>query len=253
MPTLTNNGVNLHYETHGQGPVLLLSHGFSATSRMWDGQIEPLSRNHTLVLWDMRGHGQSDYPTDPAAYSEEATVSDMAAILDALGAKTAIIGGLSLGGYMSLAFHLRHPERCRALLIIDTGPGFKKDEARDAWNTRSLATAARLDAEGLAQLSSGTAERARSRHRDATGLAHAARFMLTQRDAGVINSLPGINVPSLVLVGARDTPFLAATDYMAAKIPGSTKVVIPDAGHAANIDQPEAFNTAVLAFLATLH
>ena len=221
MPTLNNNGVSIYYETHGSGPVLLLSHGFSATSAMWQGQVEPLSRNHTLVLWDMRGHGQSDYPADPAAYSEDATVSDMAAILDALGAPTAIIGGLSLGGYMSLAFHLRYPER--------------------------------FDAEGLAPLQKGTAERSKSRHRDATGLAHAARGMLTQRDSGVIHSLPDIKVPALVLVGSRDTPFLAATDYMAAKISGSTKVVIPDAGHAANIDQPEAFNTAVLAFLATLN
>jgi len=249
---LNNNGVNLHYETHGQGPVLLMSHGFSATSSMWRGQVEPLSKDHTLVLWDMRGHGQSDYPADPAAYSEAATVSDMAAILDAVGAKSAIIGGLSLGGYMSLAFHLRHPGRTEALLIIDTGPGFKKDEARAAWNERAHQTAGRFDAEGLAPLAKGTAERAQSRHRDATGLAHAARGMLTRRDAGVINSLPDIRVPSLVLVGSRDTPFLAATDYMAAKIAGSTKVVIDDAGHAANIDQPEAFNRAVLAFLTTL-
>ena len=252
MHTLDNNGVKLHYEVHGSGPVLLLSHGFSATARMWDGQIDALSRDHTLVLWDMRGHGASDYPANPAAYSEDATVADMAAILDAVGAKTAIIGGLSLGGYMSLAFHLRHPERCRALLIIDTGPGFKNDQARDAWNARSLDTAARFDAEGLAPLATGTAERANSRHRDASGLAHAARGMLTQRDAGVINSLPSIKVPSLVLVGSRDTAFLIATDYMAAKIAGSTKVVIDDAGHAANIDQPAAFNQAVLAFLATL-
>ena len=76
--------------------------------------------------------------------------------------------------------------------------------------------------------------------------------MLTQRDASVIESLPSIRVPSLVLVGSRDTPFLAATDYMAGKIPGAVKVVIPDAGHAANIDQPRAFNDAVTAFLATL-
>ena len=76
--------------------------------------------------------------------------------------------------------------------------------------------------------------------------------MLTQRDATVINSLPTIAVPSLVVVGANDTPFLTASDYMAAKIPGAVKVVIPDAGHAANIDQPAAFNTAVAAFLAGL-
>jgi pimeloyl-ACP methyl ester carboxylesterase len=73
--------------------------------------------------------------------------------------------------------------------------------------------------------------------------------MLAQRDARVIDSLASIKVPALVLVGAKDEPFLAATDYMASKIPGATKVVIPDAGHAANIDQPEAFNQAVLAFL----
>ena len=73
--------------------------------------------------------------------------------------------------------------------------------------------------------------------------------MLTQRDGSVIGSLPSIAVPALVLVGARDQPFLAAAEYMAAKIPGATRAVIPDAGHASNIDQPEAFNREVLAFL----
>jgi pimeloyl-ACP methyl ester carboxylesterase len=81
------------------------------------------------------------------------------------------------------------------------------------------------------------------------GLARAARGMLTQRDARVIESLPDIKVPSLIVVGADDTPFLAASDYMAAKIPGAQKVVIPAAGHAVNIDQPQAFIDAVLPFL----
>ena len=252
MARLIRDGVTLHYEVHGTGPTLLLSHGFSATSAMWHGQIEALAAHHQLVLWDMRGHGQSDYPDDPALYSEAATVADMAAILDAVAAPSAIIGGLSLGGYMSLAFHRIHPDRTRALLIIDTGPGFKNDAARDAWNARSHGTAAKLEAEGLGSLASASAERAQSQHRNAQGLAHAARGMLTQANAGVITSLPSIAVPSLVLVGSRDTPFLAATDYMAAKIPGATKVLIDDAGHAANIDQPAAFNAAVIGFLATL-
>ena len=92
-------------------------------------------------------------------------------------------------------------------------------------------------------------ERSTVSHRDASGLARAARGMLTQRDARVIESLPDIKVPSLVVVGADDTPFLAASDYMAAKIPGAGKVVIPSAGHAVNIDQPQAFIEAVLPFL----
>ena len=249
MPKLNRDGVNIHYEVHGSGPPLLLTHGYSSTSAMWQGQVAALSRRHKLVLWDMRGHGQSDYPSDPAAYSEALTVADMAALLDEVGAGTAIVGGLSLGGYMSLAFHRAHPERVRALLIIDTGPGFKKDDAREAWNTRALETGDRFEREGLEVLKSASPERSSVSHRDASGLARAARGMLTQRDARVIKSLPNIKVPSLVVVGADDTPFLAASDYMAAKIPGAQKVVIPAAGHAVNIDQPQAFADAVLQFL----
>jgi pimeloyl-ACP methyl ester carboxylesterase len=200
----------------------------------------------------MRGHGQSDYPEDPNAYSEALTVADIAALLDAVGAQRAIVGGLSLGGYMSLAFYRAHPERVRALLIIDTGPGFKKDDAREAWNKRAFDTAEWLEREGLKVLKSGSRERSTVQHRDARGLALAARGMLTQRDARVIELLPEIKVPSLIVVGADDTPFLAASDYMAAKIPGAQKIVIPRAGHAVNIDQPQAFIEAVAPFLASL-
>jgi len=249
MPKIDRDGVNIYYEVHGRGPALLLTHGYSSTSAMWEGQIEALSKHHTLVLWDMRGHGQSDYPDDSSAYSEALTVADMAALLDAIGAQTAIVGGLSLGGYMSLAFYRAHPDRARALLIIDTGPGFKKDDAREAWNKRARETGDRFEREGLAVLKSGSRERSTVTHRDASGLARAARGMLTQRDARVIESLPDIKVPSLVVVGADDTPFIAASDYMAAKIPGAKKAVIPSAGHAVNIDQPQAFIEAVLPFL----
>lgn len=253
MTMLARDGVNIYYEIHGEGPVILLSHGYSATSQMWRGQIEPLSRKHKLVVWDMRGHGQSDYPADQGAYSEEATVADMLALLDAVGAKKAIVGGLSLGGYMSLAFHASHPDRVKALLIIDTGPGFRKDEAREGWNQNARRTADRYDKDGLGPLGGASAERATARHRDATGLAGAGRGMLTQKNARVIESLPAIKVPSIVIVGEKDTPFLAAADYMAVKIPGAEKVVIPNAGHAANIDQPAAFNAALESFLAKLN
>ena len=252
MPKLNRDGVDIYYEVHGSGPALILTHGYSATSQMWKGQIEPLAKNHTLILWDMRGHGQSDYPANPSAYSEELTVGDIDALLDKVGAKTAIVGGLSLGGYMSLAYYNKHPERVRALLIIDTGPGFKKDDAREAWNQTSRNRADTLEKDGLATLKTGSAERAYAVHRDALGLAKAARGMLTQRDATVIESLPNIKVPSVVIVGSKDTPFLAASDYMAAKIPGAQKVVIEDAGHASNIDQPKAFNDALVAYLEKL-
>jgi esterase/lipase len=177
----------------------------------------------------MRGHGRSDYPDDPSEYSEKATVEDIAALLGAVGTKKAIVGGLSLGGYMSLAFYSAYPDRVTALLIIDTGPGFRNDEAREAWNKNALATASKLEAEGLSLLKSTSPERATSEHRSSRGLVNAARGMLTQRNANVINSLPGIAVPSLVIVGANDTPFLNAADYMAKRIPGAQKMVIPGA------------------------
>jgi len=249
MPMLDRDGVKIHYEVAGEGPALILTHGYSSTGEMWAGQIAPLKDHFKVITWDMRGHGRSDYPDDPAAYSEAATVEDMAALLDAVEAPDAIVGGLSLGGYMSLAFHATHPERTRALLIIDTGPGYKNDEAREGWNANAIRRAERYEADGLPDLAKASAEVRLARHRDATGLARAARGMLTQRNARVIESLPAIKVPAIVIVGANDTPFLAASDYMAAKIPGAKKAVIPDAGHSANIDQPAHFNSALLEFL----
>jgi pimeloyl-ACP methyl ester carboxylesterase len=252
VPNINRDGVNIYYEVHGSGPPMLLTHGYSLTSAMWQGQIEALSRHHQLIVWDVRGHGQSDYPDNPAAYSEALTVADMAALLDEVGADSAIVGGLSLGGYMALAFYREHPQRVEALLIIDTGPGFRKDEARDAWNRRAHDTGDRFERKGLSGLELAGRERSAVNHRDASGLARAARGMLTQRDGSVMELLPNIKVPSLVVVGADDAPFLAASDYMVAKIPGAKKAVIPAAGHIVNIDAPEAFLAAVLPFLDSL-
>src|SRR5882724_8942412 len=125
MPLLDRAGVGVYYEDHGSGPAVLLSHGYSATCRMWDAQVAALQARYRVIVWDMRGHGQSDAPSDPAAYSEALTVADMAALLAACKVERAVIGGLSLGGYMSLAFHKVHPAKTRALMLFDTGPGFR--------------------------------------------------------------------------------------------------------------------------------
>src|ERR1700744_5487906 len=101
MPTIDRDGVKIYYEIHGSGPPLILTHGYSSTSAMWKEQIEPLSKRHKLILWDMRGHGQSDYPDDPAAYSEALTVGDIEALLDHAGAHKALVGGFVLRGVLS--------------------------------------------------------------------------------------------------------------------------------------------------------
>ncbi|HTV90388.1 MAG TPA: alpha/beta fold hydrolase [Stellaceae bacterium] len=252
MAEIDRSGVPIYYETHGSGPAILLSHGYGATCRMWDGQVAAFADRHRMILWDMRGHGQSGDPPDPALYSHELTVGDMAAVLDACDERgPVIVGGLSLGGVMSLAFHRVHPERVRALVLCDTGPGFRNPEARRQWNERALRRARDLEARGIGDAVGG-AETRLGKHRSAQGLAGAARGMLTQEDSRLIDSLPQIAVPTLVLVGSEDRHFLAAADYMAGKIPGATKAVIPGAGHASNLDRPDAFNRAVADFLARL-
>jgi pimeloyl-ACP methyl ester carboxylesterase len=251
MPYVDRDGVQVYYESHGAGPAVLLSHGYSSTSHMWAGQLDTLGADHRVIAWDMRGHGKTDSPADPAAYSEAATVEDMAAILRACGESRAVIGGLSLGGYMSLAFYLAHPEMTRALMLFDTGPGYRNPKAREGWNETAFRRAERFEERGLDALGGGDEVR-RDLHRSADGLAKSARGMLAQFDDRVISSLDQIRVPTLVLVGSKDEPFLAGTDYMANKIPGAQKVVIEDAGHASNIHQPAAFNAAVRAFLAGL-
>lgn len=252
MASIERDGVTVYYEAMGSGPAILLSHGYGATSQMWAGQLDLLSGDHRLIVWDMRGHGQTDSPDDQSCYSEAETVEDMAAILDAEGVDDAVIGGLSLGGYMSLAFQLVHPDRTRALMLFDTGPGYNNPRAREGWNTgMAIPRAEALERDGLAALG-GSEEVRVSTHRSAAGLARAARGMLAQFDNRVIQSLKSIPQPTLVLVGENDTPFLAGTDYMANRIPNNTHVVVPDAGHAANIDNPTAFNEAVISFLNDL-
>jgi pimeloyl-ACP methyl ester carboxylesterase len=250
VSTLDRDGVPIHYQVHGpptdRAPVLL-THGFSSSTSMWDPNLAALGAHRQLIVWDIRGHGQSGSPPDPARYSEAASVDDMGAVLDACGADRAVVGGLSLGGYLSLAFYLAHPARVTGLLLFDTGPGFKNDDARSQWNRYTESTAAGFEREGLGSLSASP-EVGTGQH-DPAGLALAARGILIQRDARIIESLPKVAVPTLVLVGADDKPFRAAADYMAAKIPDATLSVLPDAGHASNIDQPDAFNQEVSQFL----
>lgn len=269
MAHLDRDGVRIHYHLSGAGDnhtrsgnndssnndsgngalPLLLTHGYGASSQMWEPNVAALAAGRPVITWDLRGHGRSDYPDDQAQYTQSASIADMAAVLDACGAQRAVIGGLSLGGYLSLAFWLACPERVAGLVLCDTGPGYRNDQARQRWNDRAGRTAERLERDGLAALGTGphTAD-----HRSARGLALAARGILAQHDGSVIDALPAIDVPVLVLVGADDQPFLGAADYVAAKIPGARKVVIPEAGHLCNLDQPDQFNQHVLAFLGQI-
>ena len=254
MAQATLNGIEIDYTVGGRGRPVILSHGYGATGRMWDGQRRTIGDRYRLITWDMRGHGLTESPDDPAQYSTERTVADIRALLGSLGVSRAVVGGLSLGGYMSLAFYFAHPEMVDALIICDSGPGYRNTDARSAWNQRAGDRAGTLESRGLEALGGRSPEvrDALGRHKSARGLAHAARGMLAQRDSRVIDGLASIRVPTLVIVGDQDTPFLAPCEYMAKKIPGARLEVISGAGHASNLDQPEAFDRVLLRFLDSL-
>ncbi len=251
MATLNRNGIEIYYEEHGSGPAVMLSHAYGASSRMWSAQAEALKPYFRVVTWDMRGHGQSGSPPASDAYTEEATREDLRAILDHLGVESVVLGGLSLGGYMSLSSYFSQPARVEALMLFDTGPGFRDPAARERWNGAAFERAKALEERGLEAI--GEQDNRLARHVSAQGLAHAARGMLAKYDTRVIESLEEVAVPTLILVGENDAPLLGAADYLAARIRNSKKVTIPAAGHHSNLDQPEAFNEAVLAFLSTLY
>jgi pimeloyl-ACP methyl ester carboxylesterase len=233
---------------------VLLTHGFAASSQMFAATVADLSADHTVIVWDQLGHARSDSPEDPAAYSVAASLEAMLGVLDAVGVDSAVLLGHSLGGYLSLELALAQPQRVRGLVLVDTGPGYRSDGGRRQWNEMAEGYARVLDDDGLAGLGrmSGSAEVDSGLHRSADGLARSARGVLTQADGHVIDGLPSITCPTLVIVGERDRPFLAGSEYLAAKIPGARLAVIADAGHAPPVTHPAAFLAELREFLGQL-
>jgi pimeloyl-ACP methyl ester carboxylesterase len=225
---------------------------------MFERSADALSSQFRVVTWDQRGHGRSDSPADPDAYSLDTTMDDMAALLDGQVSGRRGVGpedvgrgvlvGHSLGGYLSLEFARRYPERVEALVLVGAGPGFRDDDARANWNRFTARIADRAEERGMAALANER-DLHGDRHTSVDGLVRSARGVLPQDGSAVLDSLPSISVPALVIVGEHDAQFRASADHMAAKIPDSRLVVLPDAGHSINVEQPQAFEAAVVAFL----
>jgi pimeloyl-ACP methyl ester carboxylesterase len=264
-----SDGVELYAEAHGEGVPLVLTPGYCQTHENFRGQVAPLVRaGARVILWDLRGHGRSGAPADPAGFAMARVVEDLGRILDwAAPGRPAVLGGLSFGGLASLHFALAHPERTRGLLLIDTGPGFKKPEAQARWQAQIERIAERLEAKGFEGYVDGrAAATAIGRRPDLPAAQAAGRAILAQdphavaafgrRVAGpapcVIDRLGEIRAPALVIVGAEDEPYLRAAEVMAARLTHARRVTIPGAGHVVNIEAAEAFDAAVVEFLKEL-
>jgi len=259
-----SDGCELYAEVHGRGIPVVLSCALCTTHENWRPQVAPLvAAGAKVILWDYRSHGRSELG-DPESYGIDQVIDDLGRVLDhAAPGQPAVVGGLSLGGLVSLHFALRHPERVRGLLLIDSGPGFKNPKAQAGWARATERSAAFIERRGLAsfvekaadttvglrpELPAARAAAAAIAAQDPTGLANFAR-----RVAGiappVIDDLASIDVPALVIVGEKDEPYLRAAEVMEAKLPRAERVTIPGAGHIVNIEAAEQFDAAVIAFL----
>mmetsp|Transcript_69871 Transcript_69871/g.149576 ORF Transcript_69871/g.149576 Transcript_69871/m.149576 type:complete len:276 (-) Transcript_69871:129-956(-) len=267
MPFAERDGVRIYYEdTGGEGEVVFMTHGFGSGSKMWDGQME-LSSKFRLIRWDMRGHAQSDSPDDETKYSKQNQVDDMAAILDACGVQQAVFLGHSMGAYDNILFYLsssEHAKRMKALVIFGSGPGFSKAKAREGWNKNADKLAAGYAEKGLEALVGSDRDKGHTAFGAKVGLAHAAKNVFGQRDYDPLYArlpdgasvaathLNELRLPVLIIIGERDKQFRASSEMMKAKIANSQMVLVADAGHMANEQQPKKFNVHIGEFIDSL-
>ncbi|WP_165063864.1 alpha/beta fold hydrolase [Paludisphaera rhizosphaerae] len=256
----------LAYTDQGTGPVVVLLHGFPLSRAMWDAQVHALSASHRVVAPDLRGHGES--PAPDGTYTMDQMADDVAELLDGLGiVEPVVLGGLSMGGYVALAFALKHPNRLRGLILADTRAAA---DAPEAARLREE-TAQSVSREGrTATVVETMIPRlfARTTLQNRPGLVSAMQEVMERTSAsGVIGALLGmarrpdrrdrlgeIIAPTLVVVGQEDVvspPEEARA--IAEALPNSQLAIIPHAGHLAPYEDPEAFNAVVLAFLKDVH
>jgi 3-oxoadipate enol-lactonase len=256
------DGFEIEYDVRGKGPAVLLLHAFPLGLSMWEPQVESLAATHRVVRFDARGFGGSPLD-DVAPLTMERIADDGAYLLDQLWIDEAVVHGCSMGGYAAFAFARRHPKQLAGLVLQDTRAGADSPEGR----ANRAALAAKVLAEGAAAAVEAFLPKllGDTSHRERTALVTTLRErILATSPRAIANGLhglaarpdsramlPGISFPTLVLVGAEDV--LTPPDEakaMASAIPGARLEVVPRAGHLANLENPDAVNTALRSFLS---
>jgi 3-oxoadipate enol-lactonase len=256
------DGFQVEYDVRGKGPAVLLLHAFPLGLSMWEPQVEALAATHRVVRFDARGFGGSQLD-DFAPLAMERIADDGAYLLDQLWIEKAVVHGCSMGGYAAFAFARRHPKRLAGLVLQDTRAGADTPEGR----ANRAALAAKVLEEGAAAAVEAFLPKllGETSHRERAALVATLRErILATSPRAIANglyglaarpdsraTLPGIAVPTLVLVGAEDV--LTPPDEakaMASALPGARLEVVPRAGHLANLENPDAVNAALRAFLS---
>ena len=255
------NGIEASYELHGKegAPWLVLSHSLACSVRMWDPQIAALKDRYRILAYDTRGHGASEAPK--GAYTLEMLADDLQALLDHVGAKNPHYCGLSMGGMIGQTFALKYPGVFRTLMLADTSSGFPA-QVWPLWQERIRIA----EEKGMAPLVQPTLERwfteafRQSHPQPVAGIAKLIASTPVAGYVGCCHAIPKINLtarlkeikaPILVICGDKDpgTP-PAMSEAIRDNAPGSKLVMIPDAAHLSNLEQPAAFTKAMQDFIA---
>ncbi len=265
MPSVTVDSRHIEYlDTGGAGTPVLLVHAFPLNARMWEPQLESLGDRWRLIAPDLMGFGGSDAPEDASGYSVDSFAGDLKAVLDELGIDKVVLAGLSLGGYVALAFLRKYRAAVSALVLADTRAEADAPEAIEKrTNQQGI-----VREQGPGALTDGLigallGEPTREKKPD---VVETVRGLMDNPAAGYVGALEAmkgrpdstpdlasIDVPTLIVVGENDTltpPELSRK--MHEHIGGSRLVVIPEAGHLSNLEAPDAFNRALETFLTRL-
>jgi pimeloyl-ACP methyl ester carboxylesterase len=261
MPHLTtDDGVKLYYEDTGSGIAIVFVHEFAGDYRAWEPQVRFFSRRYRCITYNARGYPPSDVPEDGKRYSQDRARDDIRAVLDALSLKTAHIVGLSKGGFATLHFGFTYPDRARSLVIAGCGYGAAPDKR--AQFAEEAENAARKFEGGMAKAAADYAlgpTRVQFQNKDprgwkefadqlaehsAAGSAHTLRGVQKRRPSlfDLVDRMKLITAPTLIMTGDEDWPCLEPALLMKRNIATAGLVVMPNAGHAINLEEPAAFN-----------
>jgi pimeloyl-ACP methyl ester carboxylesterase len=266
-----DDGVRLHYEVTGSGQTIIFVHEFAGDMRSWEPQMRHFARQYRCVAYNARGFPPSDVPEAVGAYSQARAADDIKAVLDAVGADTAHVVGLSMGGFATLHFGFRHPARARSLCVGGCGYGAEPDQ-RPRFQAEADGIAKILAADGMAKFAETYAHgptRVQFENKDPRGFAEFKRMLAEHSAVGSANTQLGVQrerpslytlvdemkkltVPTLIITGDEDWPCLLPGILMKQNISSSALVVMPNAGHAINLEDPGEYNRIVGDFLSTV-
>ncbi len=274
LKAATSDGIEIYYEVEGQGPPLLFLHEFAGDHRSWAPQVDRFAGAYSCITFAARGYPPSDVPGDAAAYSQRRAVDDAIAVLDATGARQAHVVGLSMGGFATLHLVLAHPDRVLSAVVAGVGYGSQPEKGEqfrqeshalaDAFESQGSGRVAKTYAVGPARVQLQNKNPEAWREFAAALAQHdpsRAEAALTMRGVqeprvprlyDLQEQLRAVLTPVLILAGDEDEGSLEPSLMLKRTIPTSGLVILPRTGHTANLEDPQAFNDAVAAFLAAV-